>query len=354
MQRYRYQWIIYIAITWAVIDAGYWSYYMLYLKDVTDDPVFTRFTWGALMLRFAIVFFASLGVGYFLIFVLKERLRRYPLWLNVLLKMAMLLLSFVAINVILHYTYALFILHQDTSYFYNTYFLGPFSMAWLIKHCLGWVATYLLTQLLIEIYEKYSPGVFLDIILGKYINPRDEKRIVMFLDLKDSTAIAEQLGHKEYFKFIRDFIYYVSTAMLEYNAHIYQYVGDEIVVSWSFSRKNTMLCLKAIIAARKVLQYHIEKFRRNYNVTPEFKVGIHVGTVTIGEIGAIKKDLAMSGDTMNTAARIRTACNELNQKFIVSKDFLDLIDLKEWQAESLGTIELRGKKEGIELYALKI
>ena len=62
----------------------------------------------------------------------------------------------------------------------------------------------------------------------------------------------------------------------------------------------------------------------------------------------------MRGDTMNTAARIRTACTELNQKFIVSKDFLDLIDLKEWQAESLGPIELRGKKEGIELFALKI
>ena len=76
--------------------------------------------------------------------------------------------------------------------------------------------------------------------------------------------------------------------------------------------------------------------------------------VTIGEIGIIKKDLVMSGDTMNTTARIRTACNELNQKFIVSADFLERDRLKNWQAESLGPIELKGKTNKLELFTLKI
>ena len=74
----------------------------------------------------------------------------------------------------------------------------------------------------------------------------------------------------------------------------------------------------------------------------------------MGEIGVIKKDLAMSGDTMNTTARIRSACNELNQKFIVSKDFAEKSNLKPFQMESLGLVELKGKTTGIELFALKI
>jgi adenylate cyclase len=57
---------------------------------------------------------------------------------------------------------------------------------------------------------------------------------------------------------------------------------------------------------------------------------------------------------MNTTARIRTACSELNQKFIVSKEFMEHIDLKDWQSESLGVVELKGKNNGIELFALKI
>jgi adenylate cyclase len=186
------------------------------------------------------------------------------------------------------------------------------------------------------------------------VQPKDEKRIIMFIDLKDSTAIAEKLGHKEYFKFIRDFIYHISTGLMEYGGRIYQYVGDEIVVSWPYSKRNARKCVYALIEARKSVNKNLDTFTNGYGVLPEFKAGIHAGEVTIGEIGIIKKDLVMSGDTMNTTARIRTACNELNQKFIVSKDFLDLIPLKTWQAESLGPIELKGKNSSLDLFALRI
>jgi adenylate cyclase len=208
--------------------------------------------------------------------------------------------------------------------------------------------------LYIEINEKYSPGVFIDIITGKYMQPKIEKRIIMFIDLKDSTPIAEKLGHVENFKFIRDFIFHVSMAIIEHDGRIYQYVGDEIVVSWLFETKNTRKCMASIIEARRNLQKYSDEFRRKYDIIPEFRVGIHMGEVTVGEIGVIKKDLAMSGDTMNTAARIQNACNELNQKFIMSKDFMDNSDLKEWQGESLGIVDLKGKASGIELFSLKI
>ena len=75
---------------------------------------------------------------------------------------------------------------------------------------------------------------------------------------------------------------------------------------------------------------------------------------TIGEIGVIKKDLAMSGDAMNTTARIRNACTELNQKFIVSKEFIEKSNLLDWQTEPLGKFELKGKNTSVELFALKI
>ena len=143
-------------------------------------------------------------------------------------------------------------------------------------------------------------------------------------------------------------------AIIEYDGRIYQYVGDEIVVSWLYEKKNTRKCMASIIEARKNLQRNGDHFRRRYDIVPEFRVGLHIGEVTIGEIGVIKKDLAMSGDTKNTTARIRIACTELNQKFIMSKDFMDNSDLTEWQGESLGIVDLKGKANGIELFSLKI
>jgi class 3 adenylate cyclase len=57
---------------------------------------------------------------------------------------------------------------------------------------------------------------------------------------------------------------------------------------------------------------------------------------------------------MNTAARIRTQSGELNQKIVGSEDFVKSIGLKDFQMESLGFIDLKGKKEALELFALKI
>ena len=97
-----------------------------------------------------------------------------------------------------------------------------------------------------------------------------------------------------------------------------------------------------------------EVFRRAYDIVPEYKVGVHTGDVTVGQVGIAKKELVMSGDTINTAARIRSACTELNQKFLVSKEMIELLDMKDWQTESMGMVDLKGKNEDIELFGLKI
>jgi adenylate cyclase len=224
----------------------------------------------------------------------------------------------------------------------------------LLQKLLYWLILFIITQLLIELNEKYSPGIFVDILLGKYSTPKIEKRIVMFIDLKDSTPIAEKLESQRYFKFISEFIYFVSEALIEYGGRIYQYVGDEIVVSWLDEKDNAKKCIMALVKARRNLSTKQSHFKRFYGVFPEFRAGIHVGEVTVGEIGVIKKDLAMSGDTMNTAARIRSAAPELNADILMSKDFLDVIKLREGQTQSLGMVELKGKASEMELFALTI
>jgi len=46
-----------------------------------------------------------------------------------------------------------------------------------------------------------------------------------------------------------------------------------------------------LITARKNIEKNGDRFRREYGFLPEFKVGIHCGEVTIGEVGVIKKIL---------------------------------------------------------------
>src|SRR5436190_9502921 len=354
IKRYKLRMILIVAISWTAIDS------LFYIFRLTEQPLpskyalFQKHTTQTILLREANVFFLTMVMAYFLIFFMKNFFRRSSLWLNIFLKSLILIAAALIINFFIHFSYATLMAKQTAFYAAESFYRNTFETPWLIQKIPEWIILFILTQLIIEINEKYSPGVFVDIMLGKYVQPKDEKRIIMFIDLKDSTTIAEKLGHKEYFKFIRDFIYYISTGLMEYGGRIYQYVGDEIVVSWPDTRRNAKKCIYAMIEARKALNKNLNKFQRKYDLIPEYKVGVHAGEVTIGEIEIIKKDLVMSGDTMNTTARIRTACNEFNQKFIVSKDFLDRIQLKDWQAENLGPIELKGRNTSIELFALKI
>lgn len=343
LNKIRLRTVIYIAFFWTVIDLA-----IVLLRD--DEQMHKEGIWFREMLMFSI----SLLMGYLFVFRLRKMLRHYPLWLNFLTKSFILLGAAFFIIFIIQFTSSYFFQNLNASESYHELISYTLYKNWLAKKISYWIIIFFITQLILIINEKYSPGVFRDIITGKYVNPIVEKRIVMFMDLKDSTPIAEKLGHSLNFEFIRDFIYRISQAIIEFDGTIYQYVGDEVVCSWKFAPKNTRKCLDTVIQARTNIQRKSNYFKSKYNIVPDFRVGIHIGEVTVGEIGVIKKDLAMSGDTMNTTARIRSTCNELKHNFIVSKTFVENIDLKKWQTESLGIVDLKGKGTGIELFSLNI
>ncbi|HRG81735.1 MAG TPA: adenylate/guanylate cyclase domain-containing protein [Chitinophagaceae bacterium] len=310
--------------------------------------------WKELFIRELNVFIISLFLGYFLVVVLRNYLRNASLAFNLFIKTSLLLLAALGMTFFIYVTYEWLIAGQSLSTAWNKFLYNLFHRRLLLEKMPEWVILFLFTLLAIEVNEKYSRGVFMNIMLGRYLQPREERRIILFLDLKDSTPIAEKLGHKEYFKFIRDFIFHISSGIIQHDGRIYQYVGDELVVWWPESKANARKAVASLLDARKSLHHQFTRFKRKYDQLPEYKAGLHTGTVMVGQVGIEKKDLVMSGDAINTAARIRSACNDLNQKFIISKDVSDLLDMKEWQTVSLGVVDLKGKNQGIELFGLNI
>jgi adenylate cyclase len=351
--KYRIRRVVFISLAWAIIDL------VLYLRNVSirDDIDYPYQENGffVCMLRTGVVFCISLLICWVLFSPLKIVFRKRSMLTGWIAKSILLLAIGLGASVLIFYLHYVAIKKQSfaaASAQLHDYF---FYTSWATDGLLFWLVMLLSAQIFVEIDQKYSPGVFWEVLTGKYLRPRNEKRIIMFLDLKDSTPIAEQLGHEKYFLFIKDFIYYVSAAVLENNGMIYQYVGDEVVVTWPYRKSNILKSLNAVIESRKAIQRKSDYFRREYeDIVPEFRVGLHAGDVTIGEIGVIKKDIAISGEAMNVAARIRSACNELNQKFIVSKEYFDSGILQSWQGENLGEVSLKGVDESIQLYALKI
>ena len=85
------------------------------------------------------------------------------------------------------------------------------------------------------VQNKIGVTNFFSIVSGKYYYPREENRIFLFLDLKSSSVLAEQLGHKKYSKMLQACYRDLSELVIKYRGSIYQFVGDEAVITWNSS-----------------------------------------------------------------------------------------------------------------------
>ncbi len=268
------------------------------------------------------------------------------------------------------YTVLYIIIGIPTGLFMKTSELGlPFyhSRVWQIvlsdfvtlpglSNYVFWLLVVLGTLIVLLVNDKYGPGVLRDFLLGKYFHPKREERIFMFLDLRSSTTIAEKLGELRYFNFLRDTYSHATASILNSKGEIYQYVGDEIVISWKmYEGVDNANCLNCFFEIQKALILKASYYKDTYDgMVPEFKAGLHYGYVMAGEIGVVKRDIAFSGDVLNTTARIQEKCNELGVNILLSNYLLDKLNLHtdNFEPRKIGDMELRGKEQRVRLFTL--
>ncbi len=199
-----------------------------------------------------------------------------------------------------------------------------------------------------------GPRTLLRYLRGTYHRPRVERRIFMFLDMKSSTTLAETLGGQKYFSLLNTFFRDISEPILEREAEIYQYVGDQVVLTWPVELGiRDANCIRVFFEILAEVERRREYYETEFGHVPQFKAGLHFGDVITAEIGDLKKEIVYNGDVLNTTARIESMCNEYDQQLIASEELVSHLELPNFiAAKSLGPVVLRGKADAIPLIAL--
>lgn len=199
-----------------------------------------------------------------------------------------------------------------------------------------------------------GPRMLINYLIGRYHSPQVEERIFMFMDLRASTTIAEQLGHVKWHQFLNDFFYDIGRPVRKANGEIYQYVGDEVVISWPRTTGlKDLNCIHCFFWIWEKMIQRREYYIERYGYEPVFKAGYHIGEVVVGEIGDYTRDIVFHGDTVNTASRIQMECNVWNRRLLLSDTLLNQLDLaNEYTSEYITNIRLRGKNQELGLYSL--
>lgn len=212
-----------------------------------------------------------------------------------------------------------------------------------------------LLNFLYQLSKRTGARILFNSILGKYHKPRGEKLVFLFLDLKNSTRIAESLEHKKYSMFIKDCFSFLTDAIYNCEAEVYQYVGDEAVLTWRPKKgiKN-LNCLRLFFEYKKTLESKRKHFEEKYGHFPHFKAGIDFGEVTVTEVGEIRRDIAYHGDVLNTAARLEKLCKWVGEDVLITEYlFAELPETEEFECRYVDNFKLEGKDNFIKVYAVK-
>ncbi len=297
-------------------------------------------------------FVMGLLQGSFEVLWLKRLFRRRPLWFKVIFKSLLYLFMiclFIIILAVLTNTQRLKVGLADPIIADNlAAFLSRFAF-WSVVIYVG--AILLVAMLLSEVSQYLGPGMLSNFFIGKYHKPFREQRIFMFLDMNDSTTLAESLGHEKYFALLRAYYAEMSDPILSNYGEIYHYVGDEVVVSWNLKEGlEKGRCLQCFQEITNRLESRESYFLDRYGAAPGCKAAFHLGEVTTGEIGELKKALIHTGDVLNTTARILGRCHEFEARALVSGKLKRALPENNWNFKRVGTVNLKGKTEDTELY----
>jgi adenylate cyclase len=193
-----------------------------------------------------------------------------------------------------------------------------------------------------------------DIMLGRYRRPRSEERFFLFMDIVGSTPVAERLGPLSVHKYLDRVFALASDPIDDHGGEVFQYVGDEIVATWTVAEgRKAARPLACLFAVQAALQRAAPEFERDFGTVPQLRAALHAGGVIAGEVGGSRRSIVFHGDVMNTASRIENLTRELGRPFLVSADALARLDgAQAWAPEDLGEQPLRGRQAPLRVYAV--
>jgi adenylate cyclase len=210
------------------------------------------------------------------------------------------------------------------------------------------------------IYVTYSVRLvggraLISLFTGRYHTPLEERLIFLFLDLRDSTKIAESIGPVNFMQLLNEFFTDVAHAVVASRGEIHKYVGDEAIVVWPLGKAGADPgCVQCVFALREKIARQAKSYERKYGLAPGFRAALHGGEVVTGEIGYFRQEIAHMGDVLNTTARILDQCRALGEEVLASEAALENVTLPGGlRARPVGEFLLRGKEKPLALFAIE-
>jgi len=176
-----------------------------------------------------------------------------------------------------------------------------------------------------------------------------------FSDLRDFTQLTETLPAQQILKMLNDYFEFISAAVTARGGEILRFIGDAMLIVFPIddnmcAKTACNAAIDAAIDAHSTLASLNHQRRRHGEPEIRFGVGLNVGEVVYGNVGAPDRlDFTVMGPVVNRTARLESLTKTLGCDILFSQQFAELIDTP---SQSLGLHEMKGIAEPQAVYAV--
>jgi class 3 adenylate cyclase len=218
-----------------------------------------------------------------------------------------------------------------------------------------------LTESFNEMVEAVGERAKLREAFGAFVDPNLTERVlregtalegeevevsVLFLDVENFTAFAEETDAREVVGALNELFEAVVPCVHEHGGQVDKFVGDGLIAVFGAPEHQPDHANRAVAAARAIVD-RVEASGGGLRVG----VGVNTGHVIAGTVGGGGRvDFTVIGDTVNTAARVEQSTRETGDALLITEATYGAIEGDgDWEERS--SVQLEGKRDPVRLYA---
>jgi adenylate cyclase len=197
--------------------------------------------------------------------------------------------------------------------------------------------------------------------------PQQTTATIMFTDLQHFTALAENLEPEALFDWLNEYLVGMTPIVANHGGIVIRFIGDAIFAGFGIPvprtsttqiRQDAINAVNCALAMNEKLIQLNKQWRQQGLPVVGMRIGLYTGQIATGSIGDKNRmEYTIHGDTVNTAARLEGFYKSQFKpdyfqrpcRILIGGKMLDYVE-NLFQIETVRTVELRGKKDIVEIY----
>lgn len=205
------------------------------------------------------------------------------------------------------------------------------------------------------------------IMAGGEARSQNTDLCVLFSDIRDFTGISEANDAQAVTGMLNTYFSRWAGTIRKHGGIVDKFMGDAVMAIFGLeggsprkSSSGTASACNDAVACFAEMRDSIPELRaelaeKGFPAIADFGVGIHFGTVVVGDIGSDeRKNFTVIGDAVNVASRLESACKTIKTPCVISEAVFSRLDSdNQRRFNVLGRIKLKGKTESLRVYGVK-